>query len=267
MVQKSNILIASFGSGRGNTLEIKLPNVVDPNPRLIITDEIIGYTCQYIYGEITDVDYDSIVVPVYKIDLKVKEKIINSFGVTRDSWYSRGVIDDGFIYDDIELTNRCFEPFDGLVNLFSTTPLKYQGIDAFALRQKNNEKLNAEPHTEKMNTTANGLPIDEPRPDLTKATGVMIHIGGYYHNNKYKKDKLGGSYGCFGFIPKHQMGSKSKMEEWRKDNSYEKVETSNMAYKKFVDEVVNTRDKSTGKLRVLIIKRTNVEKYKVLKNQ
>ena len=200
-------------------MEIKLPKVVDPIPRLVITDKIIGYTCQFIYGAEWDIEYDSIVVPVYRMDLEVLGKSTKSYGVTRDSWYSRGEIKSDWTDDDYELTNRHFEPDNGNVNLFSTIPLNYHGIDAFSLRQKINKdtsKLNAEPHTEKMNTKANGKFIDDYRENLSIATGVMIHIGGYYHNVDYNKDRLGGSYGCFGFIPKHQMNSKSTMEEWKK---------------------------------------------------
>lgn len=139
----------------------------------------------------------------------------------------------------------------------------------FSLRQKINKdtsKLNAEPHTEKMNTKANGKFIDDYRENLSIATGVMIHIGGYYHNVDYNKDRLGGSYGCFGFIPKHQMNSKSTMEEWKKNNTYETVKTSNEDYKKFLNDVANFKGKQE-ELHVLIIKRENVEKFRVLEDQ
>ena len=250
-------------------MEIKLPKVVDPIPRLVITDKIIGYTCQHVYGQINDIDYESIVVPVYRMDLELKGKSTKSFGVTRDSWYSRGIIaSKGFLNmnDDFELTNRHFEPADGYVNLFATVPLNYYGIDAYNLVQNNSATLKAEAHTVKMNTFANGEPINEARPNLAEATEVMIHIAGYYHNEKSKKNKLAGSYGCFGFIPKHQMGSKSKMEEWREDNSYEEEEVSNTTYKKFLNEVATYKGKQE-ELHVLIKKRNNVEKFRILKDQ
>jgi len=256
--------------GYPNTkITIKLPKVVYPIPRLVITDKIIGYTCQFIYGAEWDIEYDSIVVPVYRMDLEVKGKNTKHYGFTRDSWYSRGEIKSDWTDDDYELVNRCFEPAKGSVNLFSTVPLDYYGIDAFSLRQKVNEDsrlLNAEPHTEKMNTKVNGKFIDDHRKNLAIATGVMIHIGGYYHNVKYNKDKLGGSYGCFGFIPEHQMGSKSEMEEWKKSNSYEEAKVSNEEYDKFLKKVANYKGKQEA-VHVLIKKRENVEKFRVLKNQ
>ena len=87
--------------------------------------------------------------------------------------------------------------------------------------------------------------------------------GGYYNNGN--KDKLAGSYGCFGFIPKNQMGSKSEMEKWRKNESYKKEKISNEPYKKFINDVVKLR--GNGELRILIKKRTNVENFRILKNQ
>ncbi len=266
MAANERRMIASFESGRGNTLEILLPEVDKSIPRLVITDKIVSYTCLFIYGRTGDIDYESIVVPVYLMKFELDGKTIEEYNVTRDSWYSRGIIDDGYIYDDFELTNRSFEPKDANVNLFSTVALKYphgSGLDAFALRQRGSEHLNAEPHTEKMNTFVDGSPIDDARADLNIAKGVMIHIGGYYSNGKRKK--LAGSYGCFGFVPSHQTGTKAKMKKWRKNNSYQDVETSNKEYKKFITKVVKTR--GSNKLHVLIKKRNNVDKFKTLEDQ
>lgn len=235
-------------------------------PRLVITDKVIDYTCQFIYGATYDIDYESIVIPVYEMKLIKNGRILKTFGVTRDSWYSRGIVNDGFIFDDIELTNRCFEPRDADINLYSTVPLEYpvKGLDAFALRQYGKEQLAAEPHSKRMNTFVDGTPIDDARSNLDIAEGVMIHIGGYYDNGITKK--LAGSYGCFGFIPKHQRGSENEMEKWRKKNTYKNVETSNQEYKNFINIVVDVRGKDP--LRVLIIKRQkNVPKFKTLKNQ
>ena len=58
------------------------------------------------------------------------------------------------------------------------------GIDAFALRQKGSELLNAEPHTKEIQTTLNGEDIDDNRKDYSKAKGVMVHIAGWYNNGK-----------------------------------------------------------------------------------
>ena len=107
--------------------------------KLIITTEITGYTCQFIYGDQRDLDYESLVVPTYKLNVEKNGKIIGNYNVTRDSWYSRGVIKDNWgPYDDIELSNRCFEPLEK-TNLYSTVPSSYPpgaGVDALALREK-----------------------------------------------------------------------------------------------------------------------------------
>ena len=62
--------------------------------KLIITTEITGYTCQFIYGDQRYLDYESLVVPTYKLNVEKNGKIIGNYNVTRDSWYSRGVIGD-----------------------------------------------------------------------------------------------------------------------------------------------------------------------------
>lgn len=235
-------------------------------PRLVITTDITNYTCQFIYGDYEhDLDYESIVVPTYKMNLEMNGEILNSYNVTRDGWYSRGYKESFLWYDDIELTNRHFEPADANINLFSTVPMDYYGLDAFALRQKGSPKLKASAFTTKMNTRIDGNPIDHARDDLSIAKDVMIHVGGWYYNKDKDIEKLAGSYGCFGFIPNHQLGSKEKMEKWRKNKAYEDVETSNKEYEKFLNDVIEVR--GNGALHVLIKKRTDVEKHKILKDQ
>ncbi len=261
---KFTLRVPSIGYKKPIELDVK------PIPVLEITNKIIGYTCQHIYGRLNDLDYESIVVPVYRMNLResLKGKILKEYGVTRDSWYSRGITKSFLWLDDIELSNRCFEPREKDINLYSTVPLEYppnSGLNAFALRQKNTEKLNAEIHTKKINTHVDNSKIDGARKDLDIAKGVMIHIGGYYYHKGKNINKLAGSYGCFGFIPNHQMGTISKMEEWRKNRTYSNKETSNEEYEKFIDEVIKVRGK--GKLRVLIHKRENNEKHKILENQ
>ncbi|MCU7618753.1 hypothetical protein NZ698_16275 [Chryseobacterium sp. PBS4-4] len=258
-----NLRVRSVNGDTDNQTKLKISNL-----KLIISTEITGYTCQYIYGSHDDLDYESIVVPTYKLNVEKGGKVIASYSVTRDSWYSRGVINDNWgVNDDIELSNRCFEPANGNINLYSTTPTAYPpgaGVDALALRQNNSEKLNAVPHTTRMQTFVNGDPIDEPRADLSIATGVMIHVGGWYSNGS--KNKLAGSYGCFGVTPNAQINkTKSGAEKVRTSKSYKDYEISNDAYKKALDYIVK---QAGGKnIHVVVEKRNVVEQLRTLKNQ
>jgi hypothetical protein len=240
------------------------------NLKLIITTEITGYTCQYIYGDTShDLNYESIVVPTYKLNVEKDGKIIASYNVTRDSWYCRGVLTNnwGWDDDDIELANRCFEPADGNINLYSTVGTAYPpgaGVDALALRQNKSEELAAVPHTKRMQTVVNGHPIDDARKNLSIATGVMIHIGGWY--NKGSKNKLGGSYGCFGLIPSAQINkTKVEAEKVRTGKSYKDYEPSNKPYKAAFEYI--TKHAGGKNIHVIIQKRSNVEQLRTLKNQ
>lgn len=252
--------------------------------KLIITTEKTGYTCQHIYGEIRALPYPSIVVPTYKMILvrdetdekgNTKSTTIENFNVTRDSWYSRGYITVDNLLKFI-LVNRAFEPADGNRNLYRTVPMDYNGIDAFALRQKRTEdtnldeetrkireaQLKAVPFTKEMNTYLNGKPIDDARKDLGIATGVMIHIAGWYFNEYLKENRLAGSYGCFGVIPKNQiLETREEAEKWRKNKTYQK-ETSNNYYNNFLNKVISVR--GSNPLHVLIKKRENVKKNETI---
>jgi hypothetical protein len=252
----------------GDTRFQKVRLKILTNLKLIITTEITGYTCQFIYGDQSDLDDESLVVPTYRLDVVKKGKVIANYNVTRDSWYSRGVIKDNWgPNDDIELSNRCFEPLNENANLFSTVPSAYPpgaGLDALALRQNKSEELKAVPHTERMQTFANGKPIDEARKDLGVTTGVMIHIGGWFNNGH--TNKLAGSYGCFGIVSKAQINkTKQEGEAIRTSKGYKNYESSNKAYKSALNFIVEEAEGIS--IHVLIEKRDNVEQLRTLKNQ
>ncbi|PAM94570.1 hypothetical protein B4N84_11355 [Flavobacterium sp. IR1] len=237
------------------------------NLKLIITTDITGYTCQFVYGDKSDLDHESFVVPTYRLDVEKNGKVIAKYNVTRDSWYSRGVTKDNWgPNDDIELSNRCFEPLNKN-NLYATVPTAYPpgaGVDALALRENKSEKLKAVAHTKRMQTYANGKPIDDARKDLGITTGVMIHIGGWYYNGT--SNKLGGSYGCFGVIPKAQISEKkADAEKIRLNKEYKDFEPANKAYKSALDFILHASEKTT--IQVVVKKRENVEQLKTLKNQ
>lgn len=229
--------------------------------RLIITTETTGYTCQNIYG--AHLSNRGIVVPVYKLEVVKDNKVIANYNVTRDSWYNRGLIQRNLIRSNKhELSNRCFEPADANVNLYATVPTAYplKGLDAYALRQKGSERIKAVSHTNKMNTFVDGTPIDDARDDLSIASGVMIHIGGWY--SKGSGNALAGSYGCFGVIPQAQIRkTKKEAEDDREKRNYQKFEPANKAYKAAINYIINNTPKGTTP-QVLIKKRNNVEQLR-----
>jgi hypothetical protein len=243
--------------------------------KLIITTNIIGYTPQHVFGDIEKkIENNSmIVVPVYLAILKDAntDKVIGTYGFTRDAWYSRGVVDEGIIYDDIELTNRAFEPANGLKNLYtgkeiSGYPIK--GFTAYELTQNGSEQIRAEPFTNKMNTRVDGCPIDDARTDLGIAQGIMIHIAGWYDLGFYSK--LAGSYGCFGNIPKNQIYAEES-HAWSMIE-YEAVDAhgeSNESYMLLINDIKRTISNTKGEKKLLITveKRDDVQRHKILENQ
>ena len=155
----ATITITLRETGKSVTATLKAAGAKPP-VKLVITTEITGYTCLFIYGDVAELKYESIVVPTYKMKVEKEGKIIASYNVTRDSWYSRGVKEDG----TIALSNRCFEPADEKVNLYATVPTAYPpsaGVDAFVLLQHGSKELKAKPHTKIMQTFVNGENIDD----------------------------------------------------------------------------------------------------------
>lgn len=248
------------GDRRFNDIKVIIHNRLT----LVVTKEITGYTCQNIYGRSVDSSlYNSIVVPTYKLDLEWNGDVIASYNVTRDSWYSRGLVDDSGAVKKLELSNRCFEPVEDVINFYSivTTSYPCEGLEAFALRENNSQKLQAVPHTKRMETFVDGQSIDGARKNPGIATGVMIHIGGWYKNDD--KLKLAGSYGCFAVIPKVQVSkTQEEANKLRINSGYEKYEPSNESYNKMIKYILK---KANGRdINVSIIKRENVETIRVL---
>jgi hypothetical protein len=254
-------IVAQKGSGY---VILKKRKVVE----LIITTERTGYTCLFIYGEIGALKYESIVVPTYKLELREDEKLITTYNVTRDAWYCRGLIRGFFRKNRCELSNRCFEPADANLNLYSTTATqhpKYSNIGAYALRQNGSEILKAAPHTKKMNTRVDGSLIDDEREKLDEAKGVMIHIGGWYYNPIENKRKLAGSYGCFGIVPKAQVRPTEEMAETdRITEGYKNFRYyANDAYMQAINFIVSKCPEGTTP-RVLIKKRDFVKQHQTI---
>ncbi|MBI1669428.1 hypothetical protein [Capnocytophaga periodontitidis] len=263
----ATITITLRETGKSVTATLRATGGTSPI-KLVITTEITGYTCLFIYGDHNDLDYESIVVPTYKMKVEKDGKVVASYNVTRDSWYSRGVINDNWGWnDDIELSNRCFEPANGNVNLYATRATAYPpgaGVDAFALRQHNSEELNAVPHTKRMQTFVNGKPIHGCRENLSIAKGVMIHIGGWFKGAN--GNKLAGSYGCFGIVPKAQISTTAaEAERVRKDSLYQNYVPANEEYKAAIRYILGQAEGRA--IQVVVEKRGKVEELRTLKNQ
>ncbi len=129
------------------------------------------------------------------VDAQQPNKILGTYNVTRDAWYSRGKSYDSPWYssasNEYELTNRAFEPANGNVNLYTGSVKPYPTSDLFAyeLTQRGDKKLNAVPFTTEQNTYLNGDLIDGNRDpnNLGIASSVMVHIGGEYKPTKNSK--------------------------------------------------------------------------------
>ena len=258
----ATITITLRETGKSVTATLRAAGGTSPI-KLVITTEITGYTCLFIYGDVAELKYESIVVPTYKMNVVKEGKIIASYNVTRDSWYSRGVKEDG----TIALSNRCFEPADEKVNLYATVPTAYPpsaGVDAFVLLQHGSKELKAKPHTKIMQTFVNGESIHDYRENLSIAKGVMIHIGGWFKGAN--GNKLAGSYGCFGIVPKAQINATAEeAEKVRKGSLYQNYVPANEAYKAAIKYIVGQAEGRA--IQVVVEKRDKVEELRTLKNQ
>ncbi len=261
--QKSMITNAYYTEGK-----------VEQNLTLILTTEITGYACQRIKGETRDINSEdeTIAVPTYKMEMRRGGKLLGFYNVTRDAWFSRGVIGGSrFLINDndIELVNLSFEPEDAKWNRYYLVPKSYQGEDCYALFQKDHKgklkdsQLRAVSHEEKMQHYPNGKKFDEARANPAIAVGVMLHMGGWYNNGS--EDRLGASLGCFGIVPKRQVKSKGEIEELCKTKGYEDFELGNEDYSKAIRYIV--KESKDKRIYLVIQKRSNVEKYRILHHQ
>ena len=166
----------------------------------------------------------------------LKSEIIDNFNVTRDSWYYLGGDKDNSYFSISQfrlniyklspelLLNREFIPEDWSKNLYKaewvanypnvpgiaiSNGLLAQRIDAFRLTRYGKKELPARPLRTQKNL--DGSSIKAKRKNENIATDVLIHIGGVYRVSFRHKNylgsppHLGGSFGCFGFIPKNDI--------------------------------------------------------------
>jgi ASC-1-like (ASCH) protein len=227
--------------------------------KITITSEITGYTIQSLKGEDYIFSDPSVVVPTYKVNVLSYNNVdktgknVLEFNVTRDAWYNLGKNKNG----EYQLLNRAFVPEKWSQNLYSVfwipsypNQLKVakSGMDAFIFTRFGERKIPAKPL--KTQFKSNGEKIDDFRKDENFATDVMIHIGGTYELKGY--DHVGGSYGCFGFIPQDDIYANPKLAKKASENDdYDDI-TSNSDWKKIANKIVNLSFSKKTKLRILL---------------
>jgi RHS repeat-associated protein len=241
--------------------------VNDPNgewPKVKITSERTGYTIQRLYGvsaSTLQIDVPAVVVATYKaviydVAKDGTETVMGYFNVTRDGWYSRGKDDNG-VY---QLLNRAFRPADPEKNLYGAEWLPSYpccDIDAFRLQRFGENELPAKPLANQ--TRLDGTPIDDARPDPNVATDVLIHISGVYETYA-GWDKLGGSYGCFGFIPADDIYSTPELAKQASVNDVYDDVPSNDAWDNVANSIINLLG-TAGKMQVLVEPRDESKNY------
>ena len=247
---------------------------------LEITGEETGYTIQALKG----IDYvlsdPAVIVKTYKVNVvirnlnrdgvQISDKIIDSFNVTRDSWYYLGNKIQAYrgIINQSLLLNREFVPDNYERNHYTALWIpnfpaaraqhisrgiaKYvsineaDGLNAFKLTRFGSEKLPAKPL--RTQTKLDGSSIDEPRVNPNIATNVLIHIGGTYSVFGY--DHLGGSYGCFGYIPKENVYSSADNAKQASVNDDYDDHISNASWINICKKIVNLAFKDKLKIEI-----------------
>ena len=237
---------------------INIPLII---PRVIITNEVTGYTIQALKG-VEATFYDpAVIVPTYKVKVVLKkedeEESKFSFDVTRDAWYSRGKNENNAHV----LLHRAFVPAKRDQNLYDAMwipnyPSRLSGLDAFIFRRFGERKIPAKPLATQ--TRLDGTPITSPRKNPNFATDVMIHIGGTYEIRGF--DHLGGSYGCFAFIQKEDIYSTpAKAKQASIDDDYDD-NTTNSDWLKVSDKIIKLWKKNK-KMHILLENRDESKNY------
>ncbi len=225
---------------------IEIPLII---PKVIITNEITGYTIQELKGLGTSklaVYTPAVVIPTYKANVVLakgeeEDELQFSFDLTRDAWYSLGKNEK----DEHKLLNRAFVPENYEQNLYgaewmpsypnpiSTTYLP-SGLDAFIFTRFGKRKIPAKPL--KTQKKLDGTSITSARSVENLATDVMIHVGGTYESNGVSS--LGGSYGCFGYIQKQDIYATPELAIKASDDDDYDDETTNKDWKNMADKII-----------------------------
>lgn len=272
----NNYTITVYSYFKEPTTDVSIVSQIEGEyPKVYISTEKTGFTIQKLYGhpaaKAFSYSYEpAVIVETYKAYLKVfkngKTEDLLSFNVTRDSWWYLGLLKDGKKY---KLLNRTFEPKEGDVNLFNTEEIHFPSkapsdCKGYFLMQNKSRNINAEPFETTLDV--NGRVIEENRVTADIANNVMLHIGGVYKAATLKGlgyEWLGGSLGCFAFIPQNDIYNTSELAKQASVNDDYDDDLSNSHWLKITSKIDNMRDKDKCKRFFIIInKRVNWIKTK-----
>lgn len=256
-------------------LTVKDIHITQKYVTLDITKQRTGYTLQKLYGHpnlsssfsAAASPQPAVVVPTYRGVLTFFDSDRGESGskkldinVTRDAWYYLGVKDGQTM-----CRNIAFEPeANGTVSYFteqghfpsraSTSIHGFYLLETESQRGQDSRLLRAMPVSLE-NSLGHAIPTRKA-PNL--ASNVMFHIGGFYDASaRYLHHKwLGGSEGCFAFIP---VKSRRDSPEEAAAITYETTFVSNGTWINLTTIIENYRDQDSQKrFFVKIEKRENV---------
>jgi len=259
---EKEIIVMPFLKKATEKVSEKTKVILRPHIRLVITNEITGYTIQSLKGLNYIFSDPAVIVPTYKVnvinyDEDNRRNTEFSFNVTRDAWYCLGKENNKY-----KLLNRAFIPENWNQNLYGAFWIpsypRFSGMGAFILTRFGERKLPAKPLlTQKL---LNGKNIESPRKNEKIATDVMIHIGGTYEVKGL--DNLGGSYGCFGFIPESDIYQTPELAKKASENDDYDDETSNEDWKKVTNKILELSFHFKKDIKILLEYRDENSNYK-----
>jgi|GEM_PF-6612556 len=193
-------------------------------PKIVITSEITGTTKMHVYGA---GNLDEIIVKTYKAivqytDAKGKTTEIGTFNITRDGWFSMGSDSKG----NALLYNRSSDPADNKKHYIQEIKKEYYSAEpAFQISPIYSPIYS----TYNKNYFIDGI-ADAPLPsevirDNNESKGAQIHIAGFYID-KYGKEKLAGTYGCFGIVDPSQVSPKEGLRQEASNNEMKRFSES-----------------------------------------
>jgi RHS repeat-associated protein len=231
---------------------------IDPDgeyPKLVITDEVTGYTASRVYG--TPNGKRVIIVPTYKMIVydvakDGTETVMGTYNVTRDGWLAVDMGANGILLENHSTDPKAGSVIDEQVDL-TYMKSNYYGKNDIVLTLP---ELWAAPYPDDYVKMGNPALDRTKNADGTEAVarGAQIHIGGYY-TTKSGGNSIGGTFGCFGVCDDSQIYSTPKEAEEQLVGQGEQmlntdlpimfgINTSNNTMKKLSEDIKSSRDNS-----------------------